>query len=58
MSCNVIIWFVFLMAMNRMSIKTPPMCLQPPLFVALKEMLYQPCFVLIRLFAKDNMFSK
>ena len=62
---NVVVCFACLMAMNLMSIKTLPMCLQtplmclqPPLFVALKEILYQPCFVLIRLFAKDDMFSK
>ena len=62
---NVVVCFACLMTMNLMSIKTlpmclqtPPMCLQPPLFVVLKEILYQTCFVLIRLFAKDDMFSK
>ena len=36
----------------------PPTRFLPGFFVVVQEILYQPCFAMIRLFMKDNEFSK
>ena len=56
-----IIFFRFFMAMSHHGVnkKTPSSVSShlPSLFVDLEEILYQPSFAVIRLFAKDNAFS-
>ena len=56
-----IIFFGFFMAVSHgVNKKTPSSVstLLPGLFVVLQEILYQRSFAVIRLFAKDNAFSK
>ena len=56
-----IIFFGFFMPMSHGVNKKTPSSVSPHLpglFVVLQEILYQPSFAVIKLFAKDNAFSK
>ena len=65
-SYNVTIWFGNVLPMSHSvkkdSSQTPPTTtltrFSQGLFVVLQEILYRPCFALIKLFAKDNVLNK